>query len=74
MPVRAFVITWTELGNLYPVTDPAVIAAKLTQAEAEMFFTVIDNWVEFADRLREALDQLDDDDEAKPNLRAQSKG
>ena len=66
MPVRAFVITWTELGNLYPVTDPALIAAKLTQTEAEMFFTAIDNWVEFADRLREALDQLDDDDEAKP--------
>ncbi|EYT53028.1 chromosome partitioning protein ParB [Leucobacter sp. UCD-THU] len=70
MPVRAFVITWAELGNLYPIADPVVIAAKLTQAEANMFFTVIDNWVEFADRLREALEQLDDDDEAKPNLRA----
>lgn len=70
MPVRAFVITWTELGNLLPVTDPVVIAAKLTEAEAEMFFTVIDNWVEFAGRLREALDQLDGDNEARPNLRA----
>lgn len=70
MPVRAFVITWTELGSLYPLTDPIMIAAKLTQAEAKTFFTVIDNWVEFADRLREALDQLDNDDEAMPNLRA----
>lgn len=70
MSVRAFVITWAELGNLLPVTDPVVIAAKLTEAEAEMFFTVIDNWVEFAGRLREALDQIDGDNEARPNLRA----
>lgn len=69
MPVRAFVITWAELGNLYPIADPVVIAAKLTQAEANLFFTVIDNWVEFADRLREALDQLDDS-ETRPNLHA----
>jgi|SRR5690625_703556 len=70
MPVRAFVITWTELGNLLPATDPVMIAAKLTEPEAEMFFTVIDNWVEFADRLREALDRLDGDNEVRPNLRA----
>lgn len=70
MPVRAFVITWTELGNLLPATDPVVIAAKLTEPEAEMFFTVIDNWVEFADRLRQALDRLVGDNEARPNLRA----
>lgn len=42
MPVRAFVITWAELGILYPIADPVVIAAKLTQAEANLFFTVID--------------------------------
>lgn len=61
MTVRAFVITWTELAGLCASTKPSDIAAKLTEPEAEMFFTTIDQWVQFADELREALDRLHTD-------------
>ena len=59
MSARAFVITWNELGGLCTHTDPVAIAGKLTSEEADMFFTVIEQWIDFADRLREALDRLD---------------
>ena len=70
MSARAFVITWNELGGLCTHTDPAAIAGKLTSEEAEMFFSVIDQWIDFADRLREALDRFDSDGEAEQSLRA----
>ncbi|SJN44737.1 Chromosome (plasmid) partitioning protein ParB [Microbacterium esteraromaticum] len=70
MTVRAFVITWTELGGLCASTDPIAIAAKLTEAEADMFFAAIERWSQFADHLREALDQLHAENEAPPRLRA----
>lgn len=70
MTVRAFVITWTELGGLCASTNPVAIAAKLTEAEADMFFAAIEQWSQFAEHLRKALDQLHAEDEAPPRLRA----
>lgn len=58
MTVRAFVLTWKELGALRAQADPVNMAHRLTSDEAEMFFTVIDQWVEFADKLHEALEKL----------------
>lgn len=55
MTVRAFVLTWTELHQLAEHTDPDEIAAKLTCAEAEMFFAALDRWDAFAIRLRKVL-------------------
>jgi len=55
MTPKAFVLTWSELHTLYASTDPAEIAVKITRPEADTFFTAIDEWNDFADRLRAAL-------------------
>lgn len=57
MTARAFVLTWTELHQLSPSADPVDIASKITETEADTFFTALDEWHDFADRLREALDE-----------------
>lgn len=56
MTARAFVLTWSELHALCPSADPIDIAAKITETEAETFFTALDEWQDFAARLRDALD------------------
>lgn len=53
-PVRALVVTWTELDGWWRHFDVDDIALKLSDAEFEMFLRVVDATSDFAERLRTA--------------------
>ena len=55
-PVRAFVVTWTELDGWWRHFDVDDLALKLSAAEVELFLRAVDATSDFAERLRTALD------------------
>ena len=59
-PVRAFVVTWTELDQWWTHYDPAVLAAELTDEHIATFLRVIEHTIAFADALQAALTNPDD--------------
>ena len=59
-PVRAFVVTWTELDQWWTHYDPAVLAAELTDEQVATFLRVIEHTIAFADALQAALTNPDD--------------
>lgn len=84
-PVRAFVVTWTELDQWWTHYDPAVLAVELTDEHVATFLRVIEHTITFADALQAALtnpdstttEPVDVDDErneeaagGRPQLRA----
>ena len=54
-PVRAFVVTWTELDQWWTHYDPAVLAVELTDEQVATFLRVIEHTIAFADALQAAL-------------------
>lgn len=65
-PVRAFVLTWTELASWWLHYDLEDLAAQLTDEQAESFYATAEGTSEFADRLRAARTQTGE----RPRLRA----
>lgn len=59
-PVRAFVVTWTELDQWWTHYDPAVLAVELTDEHVATFLRVIEQTVAFAEALQAALTKPDD--------------
>lgn len=59
-PVRAFVVTWSELDQWWTHYDPAVLAVELTDEQVATFLRVIEHTVAFADALQTALTNPDD--------------
>lgn len=59
-PVRAFVVTWTELDQWWTHYDPAVLAVELTDEHVATFLRVIEHTIAFADALQAALTNPDD--------------
>ena len=59
-PVRAFVVTWTELDQWWTHYDPAVLAVELTDEQVTTFLRVIEHTIAFADALQAALTNPDD--------------
>ena len=58
-PVRAFVVTWTELDQWWTHYDPAVLAVELTDEQVATFLRVIEQTVAFAGALQAALTNPD---------------
>ena len=54
-PVRAFVLTWTELDRWWDHYDPTVLAVELTGEQVATFLRVIEHTVAFAEALQAAL-------------------
>ncbi|WP_285116241.1 chromosome partitioning protein ParB [Propionibacterium freudenreichii] len=54
-PVRAFVVTWTELDQWWIHYDPAVLAVELTDEQVATFLRVIQHTIAFADALQATL-------------------
>lgn len=77
-PVRAFVLTWTELDNWWTHYDADLLAAELTDEQLAAFLAAADGTHRFAARLRAAREHTkpgDNDDAAagptgRPRLRA----
>lgn len=65
-PVRAFVLTWTELASWWLHYDLDDLAAQLTDEQAESFYQTAEGTGEFAERLRAARTQTGE----RPRLRA----
>lgn len=59
-PVRAFVVTWSELDQWWTHYDPAVLAVELTDEHVATFLRVIEHTIAFADALQAALTSPDD--------------
>lgn len=53
-PVRAFVLTWSDLEAWWTHYDVDELAVELTDEQAEAFFTTVEGTTEFAERLRTA--------------------
>ncbi|WP_344679035.1 hypothetical protein [Microbacterium schleiferi] len=72
-PIRAFVVTWTELDGWWRHFDVDELARQLSDAEIEMFLHVVEATAQVAERLRAARD-IDRADAKTPtqvgNLRA----
>lgn len=58
-PVRAFVVTWTELDQWWTHYDPAMLAIELTNEQVATFLRVIENTIAFTDALKAALTERD---------------
>ena len=56
-PVRAFVLTWTELANWWTHYDAEQLAAELTDEQIESFLTAVEGTSRFAEELRTARDR-----------------
>lgn len=72
-PIRAFVVTWTELDGWWRHFDVDELAQQLSDAEVELFLHVVDATREFADQLRRSRDIDQTGSESLPpagNLRA----
>lgn len=65
-PVRAFVLTWTELDTWWDHYDLDELAGQLTDEQAEAFYAVAEGTARFAAQLRDARDGA----RAHPHLRA----
>lgn len=65
-PVRAFVLTWTELDTWWEYYDLDELAARLSVEQAEAFYAVAEGTARFAAALRDARDEAT----ARPHLRA----
>lgn len=68
-PVRAFVVTWTELDGWWRHFDVDDLALKLSDAEVELFLRAVDATSDFAERLRTALDTSADIAEQPMDIR-----
>lgn len=68
-PVRAFILTWSELAEWWMNFDLDQIADELTDEQADAFYATVAGTVAFADQLRDARHQTDKADE-RPRLRA----
>lgn len=55
-PVRAFVLTWTELVDWWTHYDVEQLAADLTDEQIESFLTTVEGTSRFAEELRAAHD------------------
>ncbi|MDN5759732.1 MAG: chromosome partitioning protein ParB, partial [Tomitella sp.] len=71
-PVRAFVLTWTELAQWWTHYDAEQLATELTDEQIESFLTAVGGTSRFAEELRAARDRLADDGAvtARGHLRA----
>lgn len=72
-PIRAFVVTWTELDGWWRHFDVDDLARQLSHAEVEMFLHVVEVTVQVAEQLRAArdVDRADAESAAQVgNLRA----
>ncbi|MDZ5078847.1 ParB N-terminal domain-containing protein [Nesterenkonia sp. HG001] len=56
-PVRAFVLTWTELTDWWTHYDIDLLAAELTDEQIESFLTTVEGTSRFAEQLRTAVDR-----------------
>lgn len=56
-PVRAFVLTWTELASWWTHYDADLLAAELTDEQIESFLTAVEGTSRFAAELRTARDR-----------------
>lgn len=56
-PVRAFVLTWTELADWWTHYDADQLAAKLSNEQIESFLTTAEGTSRFAEELRAARDR-----------------
>ncbi|GAB3546581.1 hypothetical protein GCM10027404_07240 [Arthrobacter tumbae] len=56
-PVRAFVLTWTELADWWTHYDAEQLAAELTDEQIESFLTAVEGTSRFAAELRTARDR-----------------
>ena len=56
-PVRAFVLTWTELANWWTHYDAEQLAAELTDEQIESFLIAVEGTSRFAEELRTARDR-----------------
>jgi len=56
-PVRAFVLTWTELANWWTHYDAEQLAAELTDEQIESFLTAVEGTSRFAEELRTARER-----------------
>src|SRR5690606_17962042 len=65
-PVRAFVLTWTELAGWWTHYDAEQIAAELTDEQIESFLTTVEGTNRFAEELRTARDHHTTGDEPVP--------
>lgn len=68
-PVKAFVMTWTELDGWWVHYDPEELARALTPEQLEVFFATVEGTVAFAERLR-ALHDPDHSHSPRRYLRA----
>lgn len=71
-PVRAFVLTWTELDQWWMHYDVEQLATDLTDEQIESFLTTVKGTSQFAEELRAAHDRQAGDDlvSARGHLRA----
>lgn len=71
-PVRAFVLTWTELAQWWTHYDADQLAGELSDEQIESFFATTIGTSLFADDLRAALDRQTGEDPvpARGRLRA----
>ncbi|MDQ0728768.1 ParB N-terminal domain-containing protein [Microbacterium sp. W4I20] len=70
-PVRAFVVSWTELDGWWRHFTVDDLAHQLSDAEVDLFFHVVDATVDFAEQLRAFRNDADSDTKsAARSLRA----
>ena len=65
-PVRAFVLTWTELERWWTHYDAEQLAAELTDEQIESFLTTVEGTSRFAEELRSARDHHTTGDDLVP--------
>lgn len=65
-PVRAFVLTWTELEQWWTHYDAEQLAAELTDEQIESFLATVEGTNRFAEELRTARDHHTTGDEPVP--------
>lgn len=65
-PVRAFVLTWTELDQWWTHYDAEHLATELSDEQIEAFLTTAEGTSRFADELRTLRDRDTTDDEPVP--------
>lgn len=58
-PVRAFVLTWTELAGWWTHYDAEQLATELEEEQVSVFLATVEGTVAFADQLRAARNQHD---------------
>lgn len=70
LPVRAFVLTWTELEDWWERYDLDQLAAELTGQQIEAFVAVLKGSNVFGDKLLAAREQARGQGTSRPHLRA----